>query len=147
MATIKLYNYTGEPNRLNKISLLSNEITLTGSARESLDKMSASVLIESPTMITSNYIYIFEFERYYFIESITIERNNLYRISCKTDVLMSHRLDISECGGIVARNENLYNTQIIDDEMRFLGYKAINTLKFPYSLKTGDCFILAVNGG
>lgn len=145
--TIKLYNYSGENNRLDKTALLSNETTFTGVARESIDKMQVSVLLQVAAIPAFNYAYIQEFNRYYYIDSITMERNSTCRIDMRTDVLMSHKASIKECGGIVMRNENLYNTQIIDDEMRFLGYKAVNTIKFPYKVKTGDCFILAVNGG
>jgi len=145
---IKLYKYSGEQNRLNKLSLLSNEIDLVGVARESVDKMNCDIRIErSGTLDGYNYAYVQEFNRYYFIDTITIERNNIIRISLTTDVLMSHRSAINNCTGLVARNENLYNTQIIDDQLRFLGYKAVNTLKLPYSLKGSESFILAVNGG
>ena len=44
-------------------------------------------------------------------------------------------------------NENLYNTMLIDDQLRFLGYKEINTLKLSGAVKNGETYILAVNGG
>lgn len=144
--TIKLYKYTGENNRLDKTSRLSNEVTYTGTARESIDKMQVSVLLQVSGLPNVNYAYIQEFGRYYYINSITMERNNMCRLDMSTDVLMSHKTAIKNCSGIVARNENLYNTQIIDDQLRFLGYKEINTLKLSGAVKNGETYILAVNG-
>ena len=145
---INLYKYSGEHNRLDKTNLLSDAISLQGTARESIDRMSTSVLIEySGTLSTYNYAFIDEFNRYYFIESDTIERNGIHRLQLTTDVLMSHKTGILNSYGIVARNENLYNARLIDDRLRFLGYKEINTIKLGGSVKNGDTFILAVNGG
>ena len=146
--TITLYNYTGEPFRLNKTPLLGSSLTLTGSAREAIDRMSAEVLVEiAGAATTYNYAYIQEFGRYYYIESDTIERTNMHRLQLKTDVLMSHKTGIGNSTGIVNRNEHIYNTNLIDDQLRFLGYKSINTYKFNGSLKNGECIVLAVNGG
>ena len=145
---IILYKYNGESNRLDKTNYLHEPITLTGNARESIDKMSASLLLQySGALIGYNYVYITELNRYYFIESDTIERTDIHRLTLKTDVLMTYKTAIKSSSGLVSRNENLYNTQIIDDRLRFLGYKSINTLKFPYSIRGSESFILAVNGG
>lgn len=143
---IWLYRYTGENERLDKSSFLSQPIILSGSFRESVDRMSAECLIEYGDMHNINYIYIPEFSRYYYVESDTIERNDIHRLSLRTDVLMTFKTEINNCVGIVSRNEHVYNTNLIDDQLRFLGYKAINTYKFPQSLKNGESFIIAVNG-
>lgn len=145
--TIKLYKYSGETNRLDKTSRLSNETVFTGSARESIDKMHVSVLLQVANIPELNYAYIQEFNRYYFIDSITMEKNNMCRVDMSTDVLMSHKTDIKSCAGIVSRNENLFNSRLIDDELRFLGYKEINTISFGGSVKNTESYILAVNGG
>lgn len=145
---INLYKYTGEHNRLNKTSLLTDTISLQGTARESINKMNVDVLIEYNAALNGyNYAFISEFNRYYFIEEVTIERNKMIRLSLYNDVLMSHRSGIGTIKGIVARNESLYNSRLIDDQLRFLGYKEINTIRFPKSIRNGDTYILAVNGG
>lgn len=145
---INLYKYNGEKNRLNKTTMLSDTISLQGSARESINKMNVSVLIETNSPLNNyNYAYISEFGRYYFIDEMTIERNNIVRISLTNDVLMSHLASIGNVKGIVSRNETIYNSRLIDDKLRFLGYKEINTIRFPKSIRNSDCYILAVNGG
>lgn len=142
---IKLYRYDGEPNRLDK--KLSNELDLVGFARESIDKMNSIIKIELTNSIQYNYAYISEFNRYYFITNDTIDRNNIHTLTLKTDVLMSHRNSILSCSGIVGRNENVFNSRLIDDKLRFLGYKEVNTIAFPNSVSNAESFILAVNGG
>lgn len=143
---VKLYTYTGEPNRLQKSSLLTAETDLTGTARSEINISDPEIMIESATTLRShNYMYIPDFNRYYFITK-SIYRNGIWNITGHVDVLMSFSGAISTCSGIVARNEKLYDTMLIDDRLRFLGYKSINTIKLPNGVKRGESFILAVNG-
>lgn len=143
---VKLYTYTGEPNRLQKSSLLTAELDLTGTARSEIDISNPEIMIESSATLRSyNYMYIPEFNRYYFITK-SLYRNGIWNITGHVDVLMSFDSQIATCSGIVARNESLYDTFLIDDRLRFLGYKSINTIKFPNGVKRGESFILAVNG-
>lgn len=143
---VKLYTYTGEPNRLQKSSLMTAEMDLTGTVRSEIDISNPEIMIESgATLRSHNYMYIPEFNRYYFITK-SIYRNGIWNITGHVDVLMSFNAAISTCSGIVARNEKLYDTFLIDDRLRFLGYKSINTIKLPRGVKRGESYIIAVNG-
>lgn len=145
---ITIYKCNAELNRLNKTPYLSNQMTLEGNVRESIDHMNVSItLTYSGGLNGYNYIYIEDFNRYYFVNEHTIIRTGVHKFDLSTDVLMSHKSDILNCGGIVSRNEHLYNTFLIDDQLRFLGYKEINTYPLPKGVKNGETFILAVNGG
>lgn len=136
-----------ENNRLNKSNYLSDPITLSGEFRDSINKMNGTILVQYTNPLNDyNYLYIPLFNRYYYVTSIDAVRNDLLKLTLKTDVLMTYRQSILNCDGVVARNENLYNTMIIDDHLRFLGYKQINTIKLSGQLKNGETFILAVNG-
>lgn len=143
---IKFYNYTAEPNRLNKLSYLTEEREITGTLRSDVNVSDPVVRIESSnTYIRHNYMYIPDLGRYYYITK-SIYRNNMWEITGHVDVLMSFRSQIADCSGLVARNQSLYDTMLIDDRLRFLGYKSINTIRFNGSVKRGESFILAVNG-
>lgn len=148
MVTITLYKSTAEPERVDKSQHLSNAIELSGDFRESIDKLRGSILIRYNGNLNGyNYLHIPEFGRYYFITGQTIERNGFHRLELQTDVLFSNLTDIKAAEGIIERNEFEYDTRLFDDMLRFQQLRVVNTIPFPNSVRSTDCYILAVNGG
>lgn len=148
MLTITLYKSSAEPERVNKSSYLNDAIELSGEFRESIDKMTGSVLIRYTGNLNGyNYVGIPELGRYYFIREQTIERNGFHRLDLKTDVLFTNKTDILATEAIIARNQSEFDTRLIDDRLKFQALKVVNTIPFPVSVRSNDCFILAVNGG
>ena len=45
-------------------------------------------------VLSANYLWIPQFDRYYFIDDITSVTNTLWRIDCSVDVLMSFKKDL-----------------------------------------------------
>lgn len=68
-------------------------------------------------ILTANYCYIEEFNRYYFISDIVSVRNNLWRLNLRCDVLMSFSSEIIVTSAFVTRNEFKYNKYLVDSEM------------------------------
>lgn len=62
----------------------------------------------------SNYIYVEEFGRYYYITNIISTNYTLWEIHCHVDVLMSYKDQIRAQTAIVARQEAQYNL-LLDD--------------------------------
>lgn len=145
--TIELYKSTAEPERVDKSGYLTNKITLTGDARESVNKMSVSIRIQySGELLGYNYAHIPDLGRWYFIRADKIERNNIHRLEMDTDVLYSNMNDIKLAAGIIERNESETQTKLFDERLKFLGYKLVNTRNFG-AVEDGECFVLVVNGG
>ena len=67
-------------------------------------------------ILSANYMYIPLFNRYYFINDIISVRNHLWRVTSNVDVLMSYKDQILETNTFVARNQNEFNKDIIDNE-------------------------------
>ena len=108
--------------------------------------------VVSPTLITSqnishnfNYIYISEFNRYYYVKNITYSQQRFY-IDCAVDVLMSFNADIKSLNVIANRSSSRFNVYQPDAQVAFLQKSIIATQKFPYGFN-GQSLILAVNGG
>lgn len=142
--TITLYNTSSETNRVTK--KLTNEINLSGTLRESTSVINPSILIEYNGNITSNYCYISEFGRYYFINNITYEGNKLFRLDLSVDVLMSYRADILKQTCIVKRNQNSWNLYIPDNSFGNLSYLMTQTKTFPNGFSNIGEYILVVAG-
>lgn len=68
-------------------------------------------------VLSANYVYIPDFNRYYFINDITSVRQNLWRLSLHVDVLMSYKKEISNTNAFVSRNEFDYDPDIYDREL------------------------------
>lgn len=146
---ITFYKSTAEPNRVDKSEYLTDAITLSdGQFRESANKMTCSLRVQHTGALNGyNYVYISDFSRYYFVSEHTIERTGVHRFELKTDVLFTNKTDILATEAIIARNQSEFDTRIIDDRLKFQALKVVNTIPFPISVRSNDCFILAVNGG
>ena len=74
----------------------------------------------------TNYCYIKEFERYYFINDIEVYNNQLVILSCHVDVLMSYKDIFRNLNALVSRNEYDYDDTIEDEKLPFKYYVNIN---------------------
>lgn len=108
--------------------------------------------VMSPTLITSNsishnfnYVYISEFDRYYYVKNMTYSQQRYY-IECEVDVLMSFNSDIKDLEVIANRSSSDYNVYQKDDSIPFENRSIISTQPFPSGF-IGDTLILGVNGG
>ena len=70
-------------------------------------------------VLSANYVYIPDFNRYYFINDITSVRQNLWRLTLHVDVLMSYKKEISNTNAFVSRNEFKYDVMVKDDLLTY----------------------------
>ena len=150
--TIILYKCSSEPNKVDKN--IYDSLTFTGTLRESCSIVDPTFTIDSSSMIsptlllTFNYCYITEFNRYYFIRNITIINNNLFSFECHVDVLMTYRAQLRGLTAIISRQEKLYNLYLPDDKLIVECDRDIHTYGFPNNPPTGSrTFVLTVAGG
>lgn len=142
--TITTYSNASEEHVLDK------DITKINENVSVVLKDDTNVL--TPTLITSqnishtfNYIYISDFNRYYYVKNITYSQQRFY-IECSVDVLMSFNTDIKSLELIANRSSSRFNVYQPDPHVKFLQKSIIATQKFPYGF-SGNSMILAVNGG
>ena len=142
--TITTYSNASEEHVLDK------DITKINDAVSVILKDDSNIV--NPTLITSqnishnfNYIYISDFDRYYYVNNITYSQQRFY-IECSVDVLMSFNSDIKGLNVIANRSSSRFNVYQPDPSVSFLQKSIIATQKFPYGF-SGQSLILAVNGG
>lgn len=127
MATIQFGTVVDSPRKVNKTFNIGKAVT--GDFREECSLLSPVFRISGvlSDYIEFNYIYIVEFKRYYYIDSISMVRNNLIEFRCSIDVLKTYE-------------------KFIEKGMKQLGaYRIVHTTK-PEAFK--DCnFILITYGG
>ena len=131
---------------LNKT--LTNALQVTGVSLYDSTSVTAPVLKVSggPSKIANyNYVYIPDFDRYYYITDFTVE-NGYILVSCKVDVLMSYKDNIMLCDCIAKRNENEFNFYLHDEKFKTLAYENIFIHAFDRPFTKISEFILTVQG-
>ena len=105
------------------------------------------LIVNTTTNISKyNYLYIDEFDRYYFIRDIVSVRNNVYEIHAHVDVLMSYQSEIKTMQGTMARSATVYNTYV-DDIIPKKTRPLVTTRAFSTSFNKNDASIVLVVAG
>lgn len=123
------YSINDDKNKLEKNLVNGYETTiLLKSGLDSLIDIEISIL--SDIILNYNYVYIEKLQRYYFIDDITLQRNNYFICKCTEDVLMSFKDEIKKQEIEVNESENVINNNKTD-------YQSDNVFtKIQYDLKS-----------
>ena len=133
---IIFYTNNSDSNELNKNINLVTELQCNVN-KDNLDILSPILFLSyfDIKKLNINYCYIEELNRYYFINSYTIEKNNLIKIQLETDVLMTFKNDILLSSGIVKETKNNQNNfssqfELLDTKQQKILYFSDGNNKF-----------------
>ena len=129
--TLNLYTISDEPNKINKT--LGSATSLTGTLREPTEVENPVIQIEGVSNIGSNYAYISEFGRYYFITDKRMDSDKLMTLTLKVDVLMTYKSAILTTPMIIERSEQNGNNYLNDNQRPIFNTPMTLTKKFPKS--------------
>ncbi len=104
MTTINFYSYNGHPNTVNK--QLGTFTEIVGDLRQTFDILHPDVILRKQPRPTFNYCYIPDLGRYYFVDRVSFEGNNAYRLSLRIDVLKTYESEILTATGRVRESDN-----------------------------------------
>ena len=144
---IHIQQTTSEKNRIGKS--ISTLYTAHGALREETSIINPVIRISGanvPSLKNANYMYIPDFNRYYFITDIKSIRNGLIEISGHVDVLQTYAGQIRNNTAIIKRNANSWNLYIEDGLFKTYANPHIFTKLFPSGFKNPS-FVLSVAGG
>ena len=143
---IIFYNNNSENNRL--IKTITQISTGAGVLREPCNLTDPSVLTAIDDVSNINYAYIADFERYYFIRKITVDRENLYRLDMHVDVLMSNKTALLDCKGVINSSTTVNANKYLNSDTWVRTEKDSTTImRFPSGLSSNGNFILITAGG
>ena len=126
--TIDFYKITDFKNKINKT--LENPFTLENVFFKSGNIDLVNPFIRLTVDVTQyNYCYIRELQRYYFIDNIIIESNNIKKYLLSIDVLMSYKNQIMNNKTHIIESENILNA----DNINYNGKnnEIVETFNFP----------------
>lgn len=151
--TITLYTFKGDNRELAKALLNPIEIEnvqLLEPTNLTTPSLKLLVANYSPSC---NYLYIPDFERYYYISDVRYELGGYITLSLRCDVLMSFAVDIKGTSGLINRAGYYANVLVSDSaQMPQCDTSTVNKLLTGGELVTSmsglnRCFVLSVYGG
>lgn len=143
---IRLCNNSSEKNKIGKT--LTTGTTFLGTLKEETDIINPKIMIEAEDISGYNYAEIETFGRYYFIESISIVRKNLWRVNLTVDVLESFKTSIKAQKVIICDSEENGASDYIDGKQWKSKVKALtDIINFSSGLNDSGEYILITVGG
>ena len=142
---IKIGNYTSEKNSFPKSKTWA--LDLSGQLKNTSSIVNPTILVEAVNPSAYNYMYIPEFERYYFIDDIVSVNNNKWEVSGHVDVLETYKNSILSQSAVIKRQQNKFNLYLNDPDFQTYNYDMIQTKKFSASgFNKALNYVLVVNG-
>ena len=151
--TVDFYKNTSDDRRVNKNIGETPFLSLTSVIFKEDSSIVRPVLIchYDDKILTSNYIHIATFARYYYIDNITIASGQRLIVECREDVLMSNKDNIFGSRAFVQRSEKQHSNMYINDQLFIAANKPIvDYVLFSDSKKFNTQkaqFSLAIAGG
>lgn len=145
--TVKLCHNSSPVEKIGKS--IDSGLDITGCAlKEETSILRPVIRILTTSDITGyNYMYIAQFNRYYFIDDIVSVHNNRWEVSAHVDVLETYKSQILSNSGVIRRQEKLFNLYLDDPEFKTYNYEQLQTIKFPANTFSKTLtYVLTVNG-
>ena len=141
------YQNSSDNRKVNKN--LSVMKTVDCNVKESSTMENPTVILGRETLsevARANYAYIDTFQRYYYINDVTVSIGGLIEVHMSIDVLQSFAPSIKSLVGVIERNEYLHSDYIQDSELptrtqRIISYHYVG------AISSENNIFLTVNGG
>lgn len=146
---IKLCSSTSEIVAINKVISIIDEVSATIKGALSVENPVLILQYKSDIQSNVNYVYIPEYNRYYFVTDIINLTGGRYELHCKVDVLMSFKDYILNLSCIVDKQSSKDNANMYLDDGSFVvqSKEFVNTINFPRGFNDNGEFILITAGG
>lgn len=149
--TITLYKNFSDKRNLNKN--LTEVKTVSATAKGDINIISPTLIIQYFST-DFNYCYISEFNRFYYVNSLTLLTGQRLQINLSVDVLMSYKEEIKNLTVNVLRYENIEPTFLTDSRIPLYSDTVQKVIEFPeniFNLENPSVnsknFLLTVAGG
>ena len=146
---IKLCSSTSEIVAINKDISIIDDVSATIKGALSVENPVLILQYKSDIQPNVNYVYIPEYNRYYFVTDIINLTGGRYEIHCKVDVLTSFKDNILNLSCIVDKQSSKDNANMYLDDGSFVvqSKEFVDTINFPNGFNDNGDFILITAGG
>lgn len=99
------YRYVGHPDTINKT--LTDGVEVLGQMREPFNVMNPRLTVrQSGNLQRFNYVHIPDFNRFYFVETVTQTDNDRVIVNLSVDVLKSYETEILDAMATLTESDN-----------------------------------------
>ena len=146
---IKLCSSASEVVAINKDISIIDDVSATIKGALSVENPVLILQYKSDIQSNVNYVYIPEYNRYYFVTDIINLTGGRYELHCKVDVLMSFKDNILNLSCIVDKQSSKDNANMYLDDGSFVvqSKEFVDTINFPNGFNDNGEFILITAGG
>lgn len=141
---IELYKNNSDNNVVNKDITKVGEIDVR--LKEPVEREAPQLLVSGVIDDSYDYLYIPEWNRYYYVENKKQYSQSIYLINTKIDVLKSFRSKILQANAIVTHCETLRNNYINDNTWVSDVRQTTNVKNFPNGFNNNPQFVLIAAG-
>ena len=145
--TMNLYKNSAEDIRVDKTNYLTYVGEINGTLRQSVNITKPVVDIEYSNVPNFNYVFIPQFNRYYYVSDITSISKNIWGISLTVDVLMSFKNTIRAQNGFIVRNQYVFDVDIDDKRRSYKQQPEIKYVEIPNSIFDVTTTGTTISGG
>ena len=110
---VKLYTYTGDRRILNKYLTLIQTVNIIA-ITDDTNILNPTIIIDTRAF-NFNYVYIPDFNRYYYVDDITLMGGERIALKLSCDVLMSHKAAILSSQVLADRSASNYDVYLEDN--------------------------------
>ena len=146
-----LYNNKSDKRQL--VKNISEIKTISATAKGDINIISPTLIIQNFST-DFNYCYITDFDRYYFVKSITLLTGQRVQIDLSIDVLMTYKEEIKNLTVNILRYENIEPTFLTDSRIPLYSDTVQKVIEFPENIfnlekpsENSKNFLLTVAGG
>ena len=149
---IQLLSISDDTRKINKTVNQITELLPCAVTEDSNSVLNPKMLLKwNSNYIGANYAYIPEFQRYYFIDDISLNTGGNCVISLSVDVLYTYSAQILQMTVTAARSSNKYN-RYLNDNQQVTTNNPINQIKklpnMPFAPSVMDggsrCYLVAL---
>lgn len=145
--TIQLCNTTDENNVINKTIATVDTVTATIKSNSSIINPTLILEYKVP-LIGVNYVFIPDWNRYYFVKDMIVTTGGRYEIDLSVDVLQSFKDKILKCGVILSDTEQTGLNNYLPSESFVVNCKhKTDVVNFSNGLLDNGEYILITAGG
>lgn len=139
---VEFYHTADNANTINKT--LQPIKTINIIFRQAVNEATPFIIMNKDKLTGSNYVHIPNFNRYYFISSVSNYTANLVRINLVTDLLMTYKDDILNSTVLItATNTPSYLSSNLPTQTKTIK----RVIKSDVTLKKENSLILTTIGG
>lgn len=151
---INITTYVTTDDRRKVIKNLTSAHSIDVTLLEPFSVLTPTLVLQTINGLDFNYVYIPYFSRYYFVNSIDVNKGGRAIVNCSVDVLMTYQNEFINDTFLIIRSENGGITYITDTQLPLYPYKDMKVIEFSdndfnlnKATNTSYNFLLNVAGG